>query len=87
MSQRRYTASDITDDALDALYENANEGWRRGDCWKDRAEQAQAAVARARAVAQLVRSRGVPTDEDMGQWDLAGAVLDATELSEENSTK
>ncbi|MGV2914467.1 hypothetical protein [Streptomyces alfalfae] len=38
---KRYTASTITDDALDALYENANEGWRRGDRWKKRARAAE----------------------------------------------
>jgi hypothetical protein len=43
---KRYTASDITDDALDALYENANRGWRRGDEWKARAEKAEAALKR-----------------------------------------
>ncbi|WP_069885256.1 hypothetical protein [Streptomyces luteocolor] len=37
----RYTASTITDAALEALYENANEGWRRGDRWKERALQAE----------------------------------------------
>lgn len=47
---RRYTASTITDDALDALYDNATKGWRRGDRWKDRAGKAEAAVERARAV-------------------------------------
>lgn len=46
MSQRRYTANDINDDALDELYANANEGWRRGDRWKERALKAEAAVAR-----------------------------------------
>ncbi|MFD6432846.1 hypothetical protein [Streptomyces venezuelae] len=38
---KRYTASTITDDQLDALYENANEGWRRGDRWKARARAAE----------------------------------------------
>lgn len=45
---KRHTASSITDDALDALYANANEGWRRGDRWKKRAEVAEAAVERVR---------------------------------------
>jgi hypothetical protein len=49
MSQKRHTASSITDDALDALYANASKGWRRGDEWKARAEQAEAAVARLTA--------------------------------------
>lgn len=44
---KRHTADTITDDALDELYENANRGWRRGDEWKARAEQAEAAVIRA----------------------------------------
>jgi len=46
MSRPRYTADTITDDALDDLYENANEGWRRGDRWKERAEKAEAAIER-----------------------------------------
>jgi len=45
MSQRRYTASDITDDALDALYANASKGWRRGDRWKERALTAETALS------------------------------------------
>ncbi|MFF8910193.1 hypothetical protein [Streptomyces olivaceoviridis] len=48
----RYTADTITDDALDALYENANKGWRRGDEWKDRALKAEAAVKRADRLAR-----------------------------------
>lgn len=47
MSKPRYTASTITDEALDALYENANHGWRRGDAWKERALKAEAALIRA----------------------------------------
>lgn len=46
MSKPRYTADTINDDALDELYENANEGWRRGDRWKERAEEAEAAIER-----------------------------------------
>ncbi|MCO4699326.1 hypothetical protein LRR80_05420 [Streptomyces sp. RO-S4] len=46
MTPKRYTASTITDDALDALYDNANRGWRRGDEWKQRALAAEAAVER-----------------------------------------
>lgn len=49
MKGRRYTASDIDDDALDALYENANRGWRRGDEWKAKALTAEAAIARLTA--------------------------------------
>lgn len=48
MNQPRYTADSINDDALDALYANASKGWRRGDEWKARAEQAEAALARVR---------------------------------------
>lgn len=51
MSTRRHTASTITDDALDALYENASRGWRRGDRWKKRALQAEAGLKRVRALA------------------------------------
>lgn len=49
MSQQRHTADSITDDALDALYENANKGWRRGDEWKARAERAEATLERLTA--------------------------------------
>lgn len=44
MSRRRHTVDTITDDALDALYKNANRGWRRGDGWKARATKAEAAL-------------------------------------------
>jgi hypothetical protein len=61
MSPERYTADTITDDALDALYENANRGWRRGDDWKARAEKAEAAVERAERLARrwaILRAHG-----------------------------
>ncbi|MGW0865767.1 hypothetical protein [Streptomyces sp. NPDC002611] len=48
---KRHTADSITDDALDELYANANEGWRRGDRWKERAQAAEAAVERAKQLA------------------------------------
>ncbi|MFM9681128.1 hypothetical protein [Streptomyces brasiliscabiei] len=46
MTKHRHTASTITDDTLDRLYENASRGWRRGDRWKRRAEKAEAAIER-----------------------------------------
>lgn len=52
MSRERYTADTITDDALDALYENASRGWRRGDEWKAKAEKAEAAIKRADRLAR-----------------------------------
>lgn len=52
MTSRRHTADSITDDDLDALYENANKGWRRGDEWKERALKAEAAIARAERLAR-----------------------------------
>ncbi|MGA5668993.1 hypothetical protein ACPCTG_26360 [Streptomyces pseudogriseolus] len=52
MTPKRHTASTITDDALDALYDNANRGWRRGDEWKQRALAAEAAVERAERLAR-----------------------------------
>jgi hypothetical protein len=61
MSPERYTADSITDAALDALYENANRGWRRGDEWKARAEKAEAAVERADRLARrwaILRTHG-----------------------------
>ncbi|MGW1595279.1 hypothetical protein [Streptomyces sp. NPDC002343] len=51
MTPKRYTADTINDDALDELYENANRGWRRGDAWKARALKAEAAIERAKALA------------------------------------
>ena len=58
---QRYTADTINDDALDGLYENANEGWRRGDRWKKRALAAEAAVERAEQLASqwaVLRTHG-----------------------------
>lgn len=78
--QRRHTADSITDDDLDALYENANKGWRRGDEWKTRAEAAEAAIERAERLARrwaILRTHG-------------GAALElraALAESKENSTK
>lgn len=77
---KRHTASTITDDALDALYENANEGWRRGDRWKERALAAETAVERAERLARrwaILRTHG-------------GAAVElraALAQPEENSTK
>ena len=45
MNHQRHTADTITDDALDALYENASRGWRRGDDWKQKATEARTALA------------------------------------------
>jgi hypothetical protein len=61
MSQKRHTASSITDDALDELYKNANRGWRRGDEWKERALKAEAAIERAERQARrwaILRAHG-----------------------------
>lgn len=52
MTSRRHTADSITDDDLDALYENASRGWRRGDAWKKRALAAEAAITRADRLAR-----------------------------------
>ncbi|MFC9949223.1 hypothetical protein ACFVIN_01420 [Streptomyces prasinus] len=51
----RYTASTITDDALDALYANASKGWRRGDIWKAKAQEIEA--DRGRLTAELEQAR------------------------------
>ncbi|MGW0347586.1 hypothetical protein ACWDX8_13390 [Streptomyces anthocyanicus] len=80
MSQRRHTASSITDDALDALYENATEGWRRGDRWKERALAAEAAIERAERLARrwaILRTHGGASVE----------LRAALAQPEENSTK
>lgn len=50
MTRHRHTASTITDDTLDRLYDNASRGWRRGDRWKRRAEKAEAAIERVRQI-------------------------------------
>jgi hypothetical protein len=51
MTKHRHTASTITDDTLDRLYDNASRGWRRGDRWKRTAEKAEATIERARRFA------------------------------------
>lgn len=61
MSKRRHTASTITDDDLEELYDNASRGWRRGDRWKARALAAEAALERAEKLARrcaLLRTYG-----------------------------
>lgn len=73
----RYTADTITDDALDELYENANEGWRRGDRWKERATKAEAALDRVLYAAEVIEANGI-------KW-AAESVRRAAE-TEENST-
>lgn len=74
---KRHTASTITDDALDALYENASRGWRRGDRWKARAEAAEAALHQVLGVAEVIEANGV-------KW-AADSVRRAAK-TEENST-
>lgn len=59
---KRYTASTITDDVLDALYENATEGWRRGDRWKERA------MAAEEEREQLLAELGGRDDEARERW-------------------
>lgn len=51
MTKHRHTASTITDETLDRLYENASRGWRRGDRWKRRALAAE--NERTRLLAEL----------------------------------
>ncbi|CAM5531156.1 hypothetical protein SALBM135S_00872 [Streptomyces alboniger] len=58
----RYTASTITDNALDALYENATRGWRRGDRWKKRALKAEEERE------QLLAELGGRDDEARERW-------------------
>ncbi|MDX3405548.1 hypothetical protein PV708_04820 [Streptomyces sp. ME02-6977A] len=83
MTAKRYTASSITDDALDALYGNASKGWRRGDRWKKRALAAEAAVERALRI--HTRGRRTNTCNDCGQeWPCEAARALSTE---ETSTK
>ena len=66
----RHTADTITDDALDQLYDNASRGWRRGDEWKAKALEGQAAVA---AVLGIVSAWCVEANETGG--------VDATDLA------
>lgn len=73
MSKRRYTANSITDAALDALYANANRGWRRGDAWKARAEQADAALNHIRGIARRLVAHSIGfqdvlDDSDRDPW-------------------
>lgn len=70
MSKPRYTASTITDDALDKLYENASRGWRRGDQWKERALEAEASADRAAFVAEAEAklTAGCPDHGPNGGW-------------------
>ncbi|MEU5091697.1 hypothetical protein [Streptomyces sp. NPDC021356] len=79
----RYTADTINDDALDALYENANEGWRRGDQWKARALAAEAAVERAEQLAARWKTAR-PGHPHHGS---AVVLLEALARPEETSTK
>ncbi|MFC8124679.1 hypothetical protein [Streptomyces sp. NPDC057302] len=58
----RYTASNIDDDALDALYENASKAWRRGDRWKKRAVEAE------KEHEQLLAELGSRDDEARERW-------------------
>jgi hypothetical protein len=77
---KRHTASSITDDDLDALYENASKGWRRGDEWKKRALAAEAAVERANRLARrwaILRAYGGAAVE------LRGALAEPKEESTE----
>lgn len=88
MSQRRHTASSITDDALDALYENATEGWRRGDRWKERALAAEAALERLTAWCdQLDASTRLLTRDPAAEHPVAANVRHQLAQPEETSTK
>ncbi|MBZ6135748.1 hypothetical protein [Streptomyces olivaceus] len=88
MTAKRYTASDITDNALDALYENANEGWRRGDRWKERAEQAEAALARLTTWCdELDEYSRVVLQDETAVHPVAANVRQQLAQPEENSTK
>ncbi|WP_328544602.1 hypothetical protein [Streptomyces europaeiscabiei] len=90
MTKHRHTASTITDDALDELYENASEGWRRGDRWKRRALEAEASaegLASVRpqtltAIASHLDARAVailrPGSEAYAEWQTAIAWLRRT---------
>jgi hypothetical protein len=86
MSRRRHTADSITDDDLDALYRNANTGWRRGDRWKRKACAAQSArdeLLRIAATWYVAVNNGLGYDAG----DLIGAIERAGyQLPEETST-
>jgi len=85
---KRHTASTITDDALDALYENANEGWRRGDRWKERAEKAEAALARLTTWCdELDEYSQVVLKDKTAVHPVAGNIRHRLAEPEENSTK
>jgi hypothetical protein len=84
---KRYTASDITDDALDALYANANKGWRRGDRWKERALAAEAAIERVTSWCdQLDQGVRTLTKEPTAEHPVAANVRQRLAAPEESTT-
>ncbi|MDX3839024.1 hypothetical protein [Streptomyces europaeiscabiei] len=86
MTKHRHTASTITDQTLDRLYENASRGWRRGDRWKDRAEKAEAALARlTRWCDQLDEGARKLTGEPTAVHPVAANVRHQIAPPEENS--
>ncbi|RMI92030.1 hypothetical protein BIU87_20720 [Streptomyces sp. ZS0098] len=88
MTPKRYTASTITDDALDALYDNANRGWRRGDEWKQRALAAEAALARLTAWCdQLDATARRVTRDPAAEHPVAANVRHQMAKHEENTSK
>lgn len=87
MTAPRYTASTITDEALDALYENANRGWRRGDKWKARAEKAEAAIARLTAWCdELDEYSRVVLKDESAKHPVAGNIRHRLAEPKENGT-
>ncbi|MBJ6633349.1 hypothetical protein [Streptomyces sp. I5] len=88
MTPKRHTASTITDDALDALYDNANRGWRRGDEWKHRALAAEAALARLTAWCdQLDATARKVTRDPTAEHPVAANVRHQMAKHEENTSK
>ncbi|MDQ0933779.1 hypothetical protein [Streptomyces turgidiscabies] len=86
MSRRRHTANSINDNDLDALYANANRGWRRGDRWKDRAIKAEAALERlTRWCDQLDEGTQRLTGEPTAVHPVAANVRHQLAEPEENS--
>lgn len=86
MTKHRHTASTITDDTLDRLYDNASRGWRRGDRWKARAEKAEAALERlTRWCDQLDESARKLTNEPTAVHPVAANVRHQIDPPKETS--
>lgn len=87
MTGVRHNANTINDNDLDALYENATKGWRRGDKWKSRAKKAEAALERVAALCdELDEYARVVLMDDTAVSAVAVNIRTKLAEPEENST-